>query len=115
MVLEQRSWAKVCLDRNRPVSYTHLDVYKRQIVGKLAATLGGKATIKTYSNQRQALAGADFVVCCFQVGGYEPCTVTDFEVPKAYGLRQTIADTLGTVSYTHLDVYKRQNPVRANR
>ena len=35
------------------------------------------------------------MVCCFQVGGYEPCTVTDFEVPKQYGLRQTIADTLG--------------------
>ena len=65
------------------------------VVGKLAATLGGTATVSTYANQRQALDGADFVVCCFQVGGYEPCTVTDFEVPKAYGLRQTIADTLG--------------------
>lgn len=65
------------------------------VVGKLARTLGGKATVKTYANQRAALDGADFVVCCFQIGGYEPCTVTDFEVPKAYGLRQTIADTLG--------------------
>ena len=65
------------------------------IVGKLAQTLGGKATIKTYSNQRRALEGADFVVCCFQVGGYDPCTITDFEVPKKFGLRQTIADTLG--------------------
>lgn len=65
------------------------------IVGKMAQALGGKATVKTYTNQRRALDGADFVVCCFQVGGYEPCTVTDFEVPKAYGLRQTIADTLG--------------------
>ncbi len=65
------------------------------IVGKLAQTLGGRATIKTYTNQRRALEGADFVVCCFQVGGYDPCTITDFEVPKAYGLRQTIADTLG--------------------
>lgn len=65
------------------------------IVGKLAQSLGGKATIKTYTQQRRALEGADFVVCCFQVGGYEPCTVTDFEVPKTYGLRQTIADTLG--------------------
>ncbi len=65
------------------------------IVGKLAATLGGKATVRTYANQRQALDGSDFVVCCFQVGGYDPCTITDFEVPKKYGLRQTIADTLG--------------------
>ncbi|TGT75413.1 alpha-glucosidase/alpha-galactosidase, partial [Mesorhizobium sp. M8A.F.Ca.ET.161.01.1.1] len=36
-----------------------------------------------------------FVVVAFQIGGYEPCTVTDFEVPKKYGLRQTIADTVG--------------------
>ena len=65
------------------------------IVGKLASTLGGTATVKTYTNQRQALDGTDFVVCCFQVGGYDPCTITDFEVPKKFGLRQTIADTLG--------------------
>jgi alpha-galactosidase len=65
------------------------------IVGKMAQTLGGKATIKTYTNQRASLDGTDFVVCCFQVGGYDPCTITDFEVPKKFGLRQTIADTLG--------------------
>jgi len=46
-------------------------------------------------NRKEALRGADFVVNAIQVGGYEPCTVTDFEVPKKYGLRQTIADTLG--------------------
>ena len=46
-------------------------------------------------NRKDALRGADFVVNAIQVGGYEPCTVTDFEVPKKYGLRQTIADTLG--------------------
>lgn len=65
------------------------------IVGKMAQTLGGKASVKTYSNQRQALDGTDFVVVCFQIGGYDPCTITDFEVPKKFGLRQTIADTLG--------------------
>lgn len=65
------------------------------VVGKLAQTLGVKAKVETYTEQRRALAGADFVVCCFQVGGYDPCTITDFEVPKQYGLRQTIADTLG--------------------
>ena len=42
-----------------------------------------------------ALAGANYVVNAIHVGGYEPCTVTDFEIPKKYGLRQTIADTLG--------------------
>ena len=57
-----------------------------------------KAKIKTYlgvQNRKKALSGADFVVNAIQVGGYEPCTVTDFEIPKKYGLRQTIADTLG--------------------
>ena len=65
------------------------------IVGNMAQSLGGRATIRTYTSQRRALEGADFVVCCFQVGGYDPCTITDFEVPRKFGLRQTIADTLG--------------------
>ena len=65
------------------------------VVRKLAMTLGAKARIETYTDQKRSLAGADFVVCCFQVGGYDPCTITDFEVPKKFGLRQTIADTLG--------------------
>ncbi len=59
---------------------------------------GGKATVEAYlgvDNRRAALAGANYVVNAIQVGGYEPCTVTDFEIPKKYGLRQTIADTLG--------------------
>ncbi|MBQ8184905.1 MAG: alpha-glucosidase/alpha-galactosidase [Lachnospiraceae bacterium] len=46
-------------------------------------------------NRKKALRGATFVVNAIQVGGYEPCTVIDFEIPKKYGLRQTIADTLG--------------------
>ncbi|HHY48734.1 MAG TPA: alpha-glucosidase/alpha-galactosidase [Alphaproteobacteria bacterium] len=65
------------------------------IAGKLIQTLGVPATVETHLNQREALEGADFVVVCFQIGGYDPCTITDFEVPKRYGLRQTIADTLG--------------------
>lgn len=43
----------------------------------------------------EAFRGANYVINAIQVGGYEPCTVTDFEIPKKYGLRQTIADTLG--------------------
>ncbi len=52
-----------------------------------------RAVIKTYlgvENRREALRGADFVVNAIQVGLYDPCTITDFEVPKKYGLRQTI-------------------------
>lgn len=59
---------------------------------------GSKATIQTYlgvPTRKDALRGANYVVNAIQVGLYEPCTVTDFEVPKKYGLRQTIADTLG--------------------
>ncbi len=58
----------------------------------------GRAKITTFlgvENRKAALKGADFVVNAIQVGGYKPCTVTDFEIPKKYGLRQTIADTLG--------------------
>lgn len=58
----------------------------------------GRASIKAYlgvENRKEALRGADFVVDAIQVGGYDPCTIIDFEVPKKFGLRQTIADTLG--------------------
>ncbi len=51
--------------------------------------------INKYNNLKNALTHADFAINAIQVGGYEPCTVTDFEIPKKYGLRQTIADTLG--------------------
>ncbi len=58
----------------------------------------GRATLTTHlgvESRREALDGADYVVNAVQIGGYEPSTVIDFEVPKRYGLRQTIADTLG--------------------
>ena len=57
-----------------------------------------KATITTHlgeENRKEALRDADFVINAIQVGGYDPCTITDFEIPKKYGLRQTIADTMG--------------------
>ena len=57
-----------------------------------------RATVKKYlgvENRKEALRGARFVVNAVQIGGYEPSTVIDFEIPKKYGLRQTIADTLG--------------------
>lgn len=56
---------------------------------------GGKAKVVKYTDRLEALRGAKYVINCIQVGGYEPCTVTDFEVPKKYGLRQTIGDTHG--------------------
>ena len=59
---------------------------------------GGYGKIECYlgvENRKDALRGANFVVNAIQVGLYDPCTIIDFEVPKKYGLRQTIADTLG--------------------
>lgn len=53
------------------------------------------ASDKSCRPNRRSLKDADFVVVAFQIGGYEPCTVTDFEVCKRHGLEQTIADTLG--------------------
>lgn len=62
---------------------------------KMVSSLRVGATIETFTDQRRALAGADFVITAFQIGGFNPSTVVDFDVPKKYGLRQTIADTLG--------------------
>ena len=67
----------------------------RLVAEKMVASVGVAAKIETYASQREALVNADFVIVAFQIGGYEPCTVTDFKVPKKFGLRQTIGDTLG--------------------
>ncbi len=70
----------------------------RMMLDNINRNAGGKATIESYlgvENRKDALRGANYVVNAIQVGGYEPCTVTDFEIPKKYGLKQTIADTLG--------------------
>ncbi|MGI5857017.1 MAG: alpha-glucosidase/alpha-galactosidase [Candidatus Merdivicinus sp.] len=66
-----------------------------QILSNINKTANGKAHITQTLDRETAFRGADFVVNAIQVGLYDPCTITDFEVPKKYGLRQTIADTLG--------------------
>jgi len=65
------------------------------VARRVADALGSPAKVRTTTDRRAALEGADYAINMIQVGGYEPCTVTDFEVPKRFGLRQTIADTLG--------------------
>jgi alpha-galactosidase len=65
------------------------------VAHKVAEFFGAKPTIETILDRRRALDGADYAISMFQVGGYKPATVIDFEIPKKYGLRQTIADTLG--------------------
>jgi alpha-galactosidase len=69
------------------------------VIQALNASLNqGRATISTHlgvPNRREALDDASYVINAIQVGGYDPCTITDFDIPKRFGLRQTIADTIG--------------------
>ncbi len=68
------------------------------MLGAINRNNGSKARIEKYlgvENRKEALRNANYVVNAIQVGGYDPCTITDFEIPKKYGLQQTIADTLG--------------------
>ncbi len=70
----------------------------RVILEAMRSAKGGYGSIECYvgvENRKSALRGADFVINAIQVGLYDPCTIIDFEIPKKYGLRQTIADTLG--------------------
>ena len=70
----------------------------RVILEAIRAAKGGYGKIECYlgvEQRKDALRGATFVINAIQVGGYDPCTIIDFEIPKKYGLRQTIADTLG--------------------
>ena len=71
----------------------------KQILSTINSNINdNRAVIKTFlgvENRKAALHGATFVVNAVQIGGYEPCTIIDFEIPKKYGLQQTIGDTLG--------------------
>lgn len=65
------------------------------VAAQVNRVLGTKATITATTDRAEALVDADYVINMVQIGGYKPSTVIDFEIPKKYGLRQTIADTLG--------------------
>ncbi len=66
-----------------------------ELLNVIAEKLNASPTITSHADRRESLGGADFVQTTIQVGGYKPSTVIDFEIPSQYGLRQTIADTLG--------------------
>ena len=66
-----------------------------KVAHRVAEALGARPVIETTLERRTALEHADYVISMIQVAGYRPGTVIDFEIPKKYGLRQTIADTLG--------------------
>jgi len=65
------------------------------VAERVADVLPVSPVITATENRREALQGADFVIVMIQVGGYKPSTVIDFDIPAKYGLKQTIADTLG--------------------
>lgn len=80
------------------IDETRLEDSRRMVEALNRNTNRGRARITAHlgvEERREALRDADYVVNAIQVGGYEPCTVTDFEVPRRYGLRQTIGDTIG--------------------
>ena len=66
-----------------------------QMLNNIKKNLGSTVTIVSYTDRKEALRDAKYVINAIQVGGYDPSTIIDFEIPKKYGLRQTIADTIG--------------------
>ncbi|MEI6032714.1 MAG: alpha-glucosidase/alpha-galactosidase [Verrucomicrobiae bacterium] len=81
----------ICLMDIDPARLKVAEILARKVV----AQLGVKAKVEATLDLKSACSGARFVVTTIQVGGYKPATITDFEIPKKFGLRQTIGDTLG--------------------
>src|SRR5690625_955018 len=76
------------------IDHDRLKDSKRMLLN-MKQNLGSTVNIVGYTDRKEALRDAKYVINVIQVGGYEPSTVIDFEIPKKYGLRQTIADTVG--------------------
>ena len=89
------------LDRFKSMNIALMDIDEgrlkttNELINVVAQKLSAKPTIETFTDRKMALKGADFVQSTIQVGGYNPSTVIDFEIPQQFGLKQTIADTLG--------------------
>ncbi len=66
-----------------------------QMLNNIKKNIGSTVNIVSYTDRKEALRNAKYVINAIQVGGYDPSTIIDFEIPKKYGLRQTIADTVG--------------------
>lgn len=91
----------LCFESLREAEFALMDINavrlaeSRAVVDVLIRDAGAGAQVSVHDDMERAIAGADFVVTMFQIGGYEPATVIDFEVPRRFGVRQTIGDTLG--------------------
>ncbi len=91
LLFPELSSSTICLMDIDPVRLSESE----QIARRVTDTLHVNPVIQTSTNRLEALEGAEYVICTIQVGGYQPATITDFEIPKKYGLQQTIGDTLG--------------------
>ena len=67
----------------------------KELIDTVSKKLEANPKVTLHTDRKEALSNADFVQTTIQVGGYKPATVIDFDIPKKYGLKQTIADTLG--------------------
>lgn len=89
------------LDSLKTIQIALMDIDKHrlnttnELLKLIANNLNVSPKITIHTNRREALKNADFVQTTIQVGGYKPSTVIDFEIPKKFGVKQTIADTLG--------------------
>ena len=89
------------IEKFKSIEIALMDIDKKrldktyELLNLISKKINAKPKISTHTNRKEALQNADFVQTTIQVGGYKPSTVIDFEIPKKYGLQQTIADTLG--------------------
>ena len=89
------------IDKFKSIEIALMDINKNrldktlEVLKIISKKMGVTPQFTTHTKRREALKDADFVQTTIQVGGYRPSTVTDFEIPSKFGVRQTIADTLG--------------------
>ncbi len=89
------------IEKFKSIEIALMDIDKKrldktyELLNLISKKINAKPKISTHTNRKEALRNADFVQTTIQVGGYKPSTQIDFEIPKKYGLQQTIADTLG--------------------
>jgi alpha-galactosidase len=68
--------------------------FAERLARQIVAQTGSAATVTASPDRRAAVKDAQYVINEVQVGGYD-ATRADFDIPARYGVRQTIADTLG--------------------
>ena len=85
--------------KNMEISLQDIDPVRlkasHDLLNVISYKLNASPKITSYTDRRKSLVGSDFVQTTIQVGGYKPSTIIDFKIPREYGLKQTIADTLG--------------------